>query len=247
MLHTSGIASAILRPTQKGLAATLGKMKIKKMKLGINLVVISIIGVVLLCGCERCVMKELPSQNFTDEELHMVPYLKGDTLIFRCEETNETSKYRVIDKISAYEKFSRGNPHDKYSLYCTGDWYYSQHLITSFDIKNCGIELNISNSFEVGNISRILSIYFSIPNDIVILQFYGRYKIGPDTIMTGTNQVYAYHDSLTLNGTRSINVYELTRVSDTARPDYLKTAFYSLNQGLVGFLTNNGNMWSLKK
>jgi len=219
----------------------------EKMKTVINLVVISIIGVVLQYGCERCVMKELPSQNFTDKELHMVPYLKGDTLIFQCEKTNETSKYRVIDKISAYEKFSRGNPHDKYSSYCTGDWYYSQHIITSFDIQNCGIELNISNSFEVGNISKILSIYFSIPNDTVILQFHGMYKIGPDTIMTGTNQVYAYHDSLTLNGTPFTNVYELLGMSYTPQHEYLKTAFYTLNQGLVGFLTNNGNIWSLKK
>jgi len=209
--------------------------------------VISIIGVVLLCRCERCVMEELPSQNFTDKELQMVPYLKGDTLLFWCEGTNKTSKYRVIDKISAYEKFSRGNPHDKYSSYCTGDWYYSQYMNTSFDIQNCGIELNISNSFEANNIGKNLSIYFRIPNDTLILKFYGMYKIGPDTIMTGTNQVYAYHDSLTLNGTLFTNVYELLGMSYTPQHDYLKTAFYTLNQGLVGFLTNNGNIWSLKK
>jgi hypothetical protein len=221
-------------------------MKTKKMKIAINLVVISIIGVVLLCRCERCVMEELPSQNFTDEELQMVPYLKGDTLLFWCEETNKTSKYRVIDKISAYEKFSRGNPHDKYSSYCTGDWYYSQYMNTSFDIQNCGIELNISNSFEAHNISKNLSIYFSIPNDTLMLRFSGIYKIGPDTIMTGTNIVSSYHDSLTLNGIRFTNVYELLGMVWSTQQDYLKTAFYTLDQGLVGFSTNTGNIWSLK-
>jgi hypothetical protein len=223
-------------------------MKTKKMKIAINLVVISIIGVVLLCRCERCVMEELPSQNFTDEELQMVPYLKGDTLLFWCEQTNKTSKYSVIDKISAYEKFSRGNPHDKYSSYCPGDWYYSQYWNFFFDKKQCSISLNILNSFEWNAIVKNVTISFSIPDDTIELKFFGIYKIGIDTLITGTNIVTAYHDTLTLNGICFTNVYELLGSTSLSSQDsdYLKTAYYRKNQGLIGFQAQKGKIWVLK-
>ncbi|MEI7662936.1 MAG: hypothetical protein WCK34_12075 [Bacteroidota bacterium] len=217
------------------------------MKTAIKLLLLSIISATLFWHCERCVIEELPTRKFTDEELKIVPYLKGDTITFLSRETNKTYAFHVVDKITDYEKFSRGNPHDKYSSYCTGDYYYSQYLNTSFDVQNCGLDLNISNSFEANDIGKNLTIYFSIPNDTLILKFHGIYNIGEDTIMTGTNKVSAYHNSLTLNGTRFTNVYELLGMVYTPQHEYLKTAFYTFNQGLVGFLTNNGNMWSLKK
>jgi|WetSurMetagenome_2_1015567.scaffolds.fasta_scaffold433406_1 hypothetical protein len=192
-------------------------------------------------------MEELSTQKFTDEELKMVPYLKGDTVIFLCRETSKTNTFLVVDRIEDYEKFSRGNPHDLYSSYCTGDYYYSQFLNTSFDIQNCRLHLYISNSFEDNNFDKNLTINFSIPNDTLILKFQGKYKIGPDTIMTGENKVAAYHDSLTLNGTLFMNVYELHGTDFSPLHEYLKTAYYASNQGLIGFLTSNENLWSLKK
>jgi hypothetical protein len=207
------------------------------------------IGVILFCRCERCVMEELPSQNFTDEELQMVPYIKDDTLLFWCEEINKTSAYRVVDKSSAYEKFSRGNPHDKYSSYCPGDYYFSQYWNFSFDKKNCSISLNISNSFEVHSIVKNLGISFKIPDDTMELMFFGIYKIGIDTLITGTNIVAAYHDTLTLSGICFTNVYELlgnTSLCSDQDRDYLKTAFYNKSRGLIGFQTKKGKIWVLK-
>jgi hypothetical protein len=219
-----------------------------QMKIAINIIVLSMISVTLLCHCERCVMEELPAQKFSDEELSMVPYEKEDTLTFLCKETNKTVAYRVIDKTSDFVKYSRGNPHDKYSSYCTGDFYFSQYWKISFDNKHCSLGLDISNSFEANNQGKTLRISFYIPDDSITLKFYGIYKIGPDSIMNGPNLVSEYHDSLTLNGSHFTHVYELLGNPTIfgQESDFLKTAFYTQNQGLVGFQTRKGNTWSLK-
>jgi hypothetical protein len=219
------------------------------MKTAFRSLLVSLASFTLLWHCERCVMEELPTQKFTDEELKMVPYAKDDTIVFLSSETNKSITYRVLDKISEYVKYSRGNPHDKYSSYCTGDYYYSQNWRISFDRDYCSIGLYIPNSFEANYYTgKTLNISFCIPDDTLSLRFYGTYKIGPDTIMTGSDTVSAYHDSLTLNGISFSDVYELLGYTIPVNqvPDFLKTAFYTKERGLVGFRTRKGVIWSLR-
>ena len=196
-------------------------------------------------GCKRCVTRELPSLYFYPSETEVVPYHAGDTLRFRCLESGRISGFRVLPVQTGMDRYEEGDPHDLYTSGCIGQYYYSESVNTPLDDGTSFLKLSMDNVFtSTGPIKKFV-IQFRITSDTVPLWFSGSYQVGPDTLITGNDPVSAYFAVLTMGNRNFYHVYELKGERLGNSYDYLSTAYYTLDEGLVGFVTCRRHTWYL--
>jgi len=224
----------------------LGKMKI--MRTTIILYFASLLTFILLIQCTKCPSGELPTQSFTQVERSLIPYSKGDTLYF--ENTNNQTIYSAIltDLVSGYSKQHQpGYPNEHH---CEGQYYWFESIHVRFE----------PNSFETYMVFTAAGIWpptpkiklglsYVLTNKNTSLPYRGVYSVESDSIRKGWQKVLGFYNVIEIGPKSFYNVYKLQGDSTLKNKDgeYINVCYYAYQIGYVGFESNKGNIFYLKK
>jgi len=219
----------------------------------INLNLFAII-CILFTNCNKCTQQQIAYLQFSSEELNINPYSGNEILIFKDSvgdsvvfpkgiRNTEVSKHYQFDEQTA----------DLDHHGCQGDYYYksTNSTIKHFATGNILLDIKLSFYYTFSNPStdRCFNLYFSF-DSISNFCFQGYYKFKPDSLITDPlsgDAVVIYYKSLTIGPKTFQNVYQLSGDKLSVGQEWLPTAFYSMQSGLVGFKTNLGRIWYFDK
>lgn len=194
---------------------------------------------------------KIGSFSFTQNELKIVPYPTGDTLVFKSPTENSVILIFLGRSTHMEQCFenpqlpvgSRGDYYD-YECNCTGfktpDSCLTSILMTCVNPSQMHGEYKIV-SFSL-YIDTSLQCNFHCPcrfNQDTLLNYY-------DSSLLTLGYVKAFHYNITLGSKLFNSVYELIGESrEHFCSEFLSTLFYSFHDGIVGFQTNTGKLWYL--
>jgi hypothetical protein len=185
--------------------------------------------------CKRCKDKSLGDRSFTQTDLNIVPYYGTETLIFK-DTLNDSVTYKGYGRSSLMI-----TPQPASDKECTGDYYNSELNHTQFltNINHRSID------FYLGYYDSVTSTAFKYVN--IGLDFprteEGRFQSrfyfnNLNLIQDNSNgRIRAFDDSLTIGPKKFYSVYTLGEITDTN-----KIVYYSVNKGIVGFVTSDGHL-----
>lgn len=204
----------------------------------------------LFTGCYKyqCKGKQYPSVSFSQDDLKINPYSGEETLNF-IDSINDsiiifTGKGRSTSQLFNYSNDPDGDDVENHD--CFGDTYYSDYNMTKFGSSSgwFEIDLSFSNELRTGSLEKLISI--SIYNTTNPWVYYDNdiFCFKTDSIF---NYSYSYPvdkvveliNSLKLGNMSYNNVYKLSCRSGNL--------YYSIEDGLVGFQTNNSTLFFLQK
>jgi hypothetical protein len=205
--------------------------------------------------CRKNEGKLLGTFSFTQDELNVIPYDGGETIVL-VDTTGDSIKYIVqstrkdeyiivyrpgyadVDNIKTvdYYKIEKNsvNADDKFEIYLTYSSPFNPPSMKYLCFRNVRIgihpEINPFGGYCEFNANKIIHT--------------GQNGTHSDTY--GINLYVKSYDTLKLNDKYFYSVYELSESplsKDTI--DYISTVYYSMTQGIVGIKTNNNRIWSL--
>jgi len=213
----------------------------------INYFIICCISFCFLC-CNKCHEKQLGYYNFSPQDLQINPYsgnelikfqnLSGDSLHFSVGSrvSNMTKKYQV----------HQDENNCNYYMLATNNMVISSNSNSwQFSITLHSYPSATSNIYD-----KVIEFESSIPGQSKKTISNANLLYEPDTI-TGYQWNYSdlfFHNSLTL-GSKSFNdVYEIELFLQEATIDkWVNKIYYNIKQGIVGFSTNQDELWYLSK
>jgi hypothetical protein len=203
--------------------------------------------VIFFSGCETC-NKESHTYAFTQGDLRVVPYAGNETIAF---------KSALGDSIS-YPCIGRVNKTDIPITVNTGSCDKLEFHIplnsTIFVAGQDSLGLQLSVGFITTNLVRkVFNITFTDLKDFSIKGYSWNYNFDSDTIVLfpsysyETDGVASYSDSLTIIHKKFKRVYSLTgRKNPAISDEFIRTVYYTLQEGVVGFQTNKTTRWEIK-
>jgi hypothetical protein len=172
--------------------------------------------------------------------------LNGDSVIFpsgvRKTEINEFHKYD-------YE--TAKVDHNG----CQGDYFDADYnwMIKNTNVSNSRLDIHLNFLYTLSNptTERELWLYFWFDTISPIYCFWGYYRFKFDTLYNEPykgDSIVSYKPLITIGPKTFNNVYELFCVNpDDRQQEWISIAYYSINQGLVGFKSHFGKTWYLDK
>jgi hypothetical protein len=225
-----------------------------KMKKIIWLLVFVILSCPIFIQCHKneCKSEYLGDVRFTETDLKINPYKGTERLVFKdsigdsiCYDSGvRYSNYNL----PIYEYFDLNNPEA-----CRGDYYELERNYAQFnEVESTGfikIVLNFDNPFIYHEKSINLQIdfghnpswYFNCEFDFDSLEIFESARHYP------TGSILSYNDSIIIGPITCYSVYVLMQNSEPVNVENLKTVYYSINNGIVGFKTVQGHLWFLVK
>ncbi|GEM_PF-1372823 len=215
-----------------------------------NLLFILLSGMVsifLFTECHRCHGTQQPSLSFSQEDLNINPYSGKEELIYK-DSINDSIVFfgtgRATEQAFNYSSDPDG---DELMLYhCFGDTYYCDWNHTYFKTTSNGyieLDLNFSNYFRTGTIEKYLTFTINNGNPL-IFYCYDSFCFNNDSIFkrsqSTNDSVSAYYVSLHIGNKTFYNVYKLSC-------QYGNYLYYSIKDGLVGFISKNKTLFVLQK
>jgi hypothetical protein len=210
-------------------------------------------------GCKKCVQNQIADLKFTQDELKIDPYTgnelltfigsSGDTVLF-----HNGSRLNSHLRIYQYDYETAKLDHDG----CQGDYFeIDQDQMMMYDDTletHLYIFLNFQYSWSSPSNEKIFKLSFGQSKQLFIY-FNGSFKFNVDTLLniTMTSQYYkdsiiAFHPIWKSGPNTFNNVYELySHQPDNRYTPWISIAYYSINEGLLGFKTTSGITWNLKK
>jgi len=208
-------------------------------------------GAIFMVGfnsCHKCQEKQYATQTFSQQEIKIIPYTGKETLIFK-NSTNDSIVFIGVVRKSGQSKLFSNDPNgdDAMKYDCFGDYYYSEFNSTTFrynpENRTFEASLGFSNMFRTGNLEKLIGFNLSSLNPTFSYN-YETFCFSADSIFNSSsfpyNKVIAYYVSYQLGNIYYQQVYKLGCKSG----NYL---FYTIKDGLVGFVTNDFNLYTLQK
>jgi hypothetical protein len=202
----------------------------------------------LFTECHQCKGKTYPSETFSQEDLNINPYSGKETLNF-IDSTNDSiiiflGKQRGTTVMFQYSNDGDGDEVQIYHCYgdnCNSDW--NSTIFGSPSEGYFELDLTFSNKFRTGSLDKLITFTIVCPNPSVSYE-YETFCFNTDTIYNGPtypqDKVIGLINSLKLGNMTYNKVYKLRCSSG----NYL---YYSIKDGLVGFLTKNSTLFFLKR
>jgi hypothetical protein len=213
------------------------------MKKAVSILVLIIFFISIFNSCKKnCESENLGTFKFTSTDLQIIPYQGTDSLIFSDSLGNSIT----------YNGIGRGSVEDYHDQYpnlnndpnfCIGNYFYTENNDVAFGVngKDYHFGINLSLSMDSGspfgqNIKKIFGFDISYKDT---KDWYFGITLNIDGLRLSGNNI-SYKDSLKIGPNKFFSVYVMTQNNDN-----LKTVFYTISQGVVGFRTNNGHTWYL--
>ena len=202
---------------------------------------------ILFISCQnKCQNSQVADLKFSDEELKINPYTGKERLTYSSS-ANDNIVFPEGDRYSIEQKYFT-DPNSPESA-CKNNYYYGE---TNSMYKNDGnsvfniILIYNYTDFYRSDLRKRFDLYIFIRK--LNASFNGSFIFGQDTLMRDISNNY---DSIVdfqmtkVIGPRTFDkVYELYAHNEGAKDTaWIPTVFYSIKQGLVGFKTNNGNIY----
>jgi hypothetical protein len=193
--------------------------------------------ILIFNSCKKnCESENLGTFKFTSTDLQIIPYQGKDSLIFSDS----------LGNLITYNGIGRGSVEDYHDQYpnlnnnpnfCIGDYFYTESNEIDLFGKNYPFGITIDLDMDSGssfgqNIKKFFSLGISY-EDIKFWHF--GILINFDGLKLIDSNI-SLKDSLKIGPKTFYSVYVLTQNNDN-----LKTVFYTISQGVVGFRTNNGH------
>jgi len=199
-------------------------------------------------SCHKCQEAQLPSQTFSQQELNVNPYFATETLVFK-DFNGDSIEFVGVKRTTFQTKYFSNDPNGDEVMKdnCFGDYYYSENNSTVFqnpsNERHFELDLCFSNEFQTGTLEK--QIIFNINNlNPTVYYYLETFCITTDSIFNSPsspyNKVLAYYNSYQIGNKLFTKVYKLGCKSG----NYL---FYTMKDGLVGFLTDKYILYSLQK
>jgi hypothetical protein len=202
---------------------------------------------ILLISCEnKCENSQVADLKFSDEDLKINPYIGKERLTY-FSSANDTIVFQEGERSSTSQKYLT-DPNSPESA-CRNNYYYGE--INSMDKYDENSFFKIILCYEYADFYKNdLKKQFLLQIFIKKLDasYYGSFSFGQDTLMRGTSissdSIVDFQMTKVIGPKTFYEVYELygqkQGPKDTA---WISTVYYSIQQGLVGFQTNNGNVY----
>jgi hypothetical protein len=214
----------------------------------INYLIICCISIFFLCG-NKCHEKQLGYCNLSPQDLQINPY-NGNELIKFQNLSGDSLQFLVGSRVSNITKKYSPNQ-DEYS--CNYYMFETNNMVISSNSNSWQFSI-ILHSYPTGTSNiydKVIEFQAFIPEQSKnsFSQRYllfeqdtitgNQYSVGPDLI---------YHTSLTLGLKSFTNVYEITLGPSDVKVDYwVNKIYFTIKQGIVGFSTNQNELWYLRK
>jgi hypothetical protein len=215
------------------------------MKKIIFILIMALFCIAIFNQCRK--KKLLGTYSFTQEELNIIPYQGGETIML-VDSLGDTIKYAVRNpRVNNYTIIYRPGD-DNYSEY-----YKTEENVTSAD-GTFKIYLCFSSPFDPPVMKYIRFSCLLIDNHPELGRFSGYLEFNASKLfhtgqiypLYGSNLYVYTYDTIKLNNKYFYSVYELSGsfpVKDTV--DGIKTIYYSITQGIVGIKTKYNRIWCL--
>ena len=199
-------------------------------------------------SCDKCQEKQIGYYEFTPQDLQINPYYGHEVILFQ-NLSGDSLNFSVGDRKTNMIKASQVHQDD-----CNGNYYM---LAT-----NTMVVSSISNSWQfsitlhsyptaTSNIyDKVIEFEASIPGQSKKTISNANLLYEPDTI-TGYQWNYSdlfFHNSLTVGSKSFTDVYEIELFLQEATLDkWVNKIYYNIKLGIVGFSTNQDELWYLSK
>jgi hypothetical protein len=216
---------------------------------------VGLCGLLIVTGCKRCEQSELASLAFTPPEMKINPYsgkevltfisLGGDTIVFPA-----GTRSLLQDQYFRYDYETAKLDHNG----CQGDYYYTQQDYTgrwdSIHKSYFALRLGFLYTIARPMAGMYFDMFFSTGNPDSY-GFDGDFCFETDTLLnrSGSNDsIRKFHPLLAIGPRSFEKVYELYGYNYKEKTkEGIPFAYYTIKEGLVGFLTNKGETWYLDK
>lgn len=230
------------------------KDNVKSMKKNILILLLSFLAISTFMSCQKnCQSNLLESIRFSETDLNIIPYKGHEQLIFIAS-SGRTTVFNSVNRIShigagGYEYVEFPGSDD----YCPGNYYYTETNNLEFYGTVSGswlnFELGMTNPFTKPvkkhisiSVTVLDSIYWVFGNvynfdSLKLYNYYPPYDFIPvnESVLIGPKtfyNVYALESGMNLHSRTVSN---------------LKTVFYSVTEGIVGFQNEYGGTWYLQQ
>jgi len=214
------------------------------MKKSLYIIITSTVLIFLFNQCheKECDGNKLGDLKFTQTDLNILPYSIIDTIIFRDS---------IGDSICYYPNGIRHSTTRLVGDECS-DYYNTELNITRFkgidEQTYMHLYLDFTWPFATEKKKTIQIIVHY--KDSIEWSFNAIYVFDSLKLYDYSTESYAilgYCDSLYVGPNMFHSVYTLEQTYIPSEHRNLKTLFYSLIEGIVGFKTDDGHLWYLKK
>jgi hypothetical protein len=223
------------------------------MKNNICFITFAAICLLMLTQCHKkeCNMESLGNITFTETDLSIIPYTGLEELIFR-DSLGDSVIYNSGIRFSNYDNYVYENFDPQNIADCWGDYYKTEQNFTYFYKPANGIGVEVS--IAVGNPFKDTNNYIYIGITYTKTQswsfgcafVFDSLKLSNTaTPLYGNGSIAGYYDSIAIGPDMYYSVYSLVQNTDPLHSENLKTVYYSISKGIVGFKTEEGHLWFL--
>jgi hypothetical protein len=209
-----------------------------------------LIGVTIsFCGCNKnkCNEKQSGSYNFTPEELEIIPYHGHEVLIFQ-NLSGDSMNFSAGDRISNMNQLYT-NPQDE----CQGNYYLLERnnivISSNSNFWQFSLTLQPSPTQTSNNYTKKIGFEALIPNQSQYTFSYSAFLFDQDTITINphaSTSELIFHYTLVLGLNSFKDIYEMGLQRSNGGIEYwVNKIYYSIDLGIVGFSTNQNEIWYL--
>jgi hypothetical protein len=217
----------------------------KNMHKGINFFVISCISLYFF-SCNGCHEYQSGKYNFTREELQINPYNGHEVVIFQ-NLSNDSLHFSAGERTSEIIRIYP-NQEDE----CKNNYHVLEvnKIVLSSNSNSWQFSISLAPipTMTINLYDKSIGFDVSIPGQSKKTQSSAALMFEHDTI-TGYYENYSnlgFHPSLTLGSKSFIDVYEIELFrSDMTVEKWVNKIYYTIKQGIVGFSTDQNELWYL--
>lgn len=214
--------------------------------------------IILSGGCKKrdgndCVEVNRGKISFSERGKLIIPYALYDSLVFFNKKMHSFITYSCMAQASAYEIVSENHSNSQGNIECLGNYFEKEYSITRFNNATGKFIIlweTTPDPFDSLYKENGLQIGLCFSNDS-IFPFEGFYAFKKDTIFNYPNcpfaKVETYFDTLTIENKLYQQVYLLKGGSGPNNTETIVEIYYSISEGIIQFVTNRNNVWSLQK
>jgi hypothetical protein len=205
---------------------------------------------ILFTSCNKCEQHQTGFLTLTPDDLTINPYTGNELIIFK-NLNGDSAVFDQGNRIKTIETQYQYAPWENNG--CRGDYVELESNNTTFKSINTLWKFSIMLSFDYhfpdNGSARFIS--FKMSSDQT--QNYHGYsdrelKYDVDTLYNRiylTDTAYQFHRSLTLGKNSFNNVYEIKLIGYLVSDELAIILYYSIPEGIVGFITNRNENWYL--
>jgi len=223
------------------------------MKKYIAILLLSFLVIQIFISCQKnCESNLLGSVRFSQTDLNIIPYQGNEQLIYISSSGSQII-FNGGNRVSHY-----GTDGDQWvefpgsDDYCPGNFYYTERngikFYATVSGSWMGFEMGMTDPFN-NPVKKYFGISVTVL-DSIYWYFGSSYRFDSLNLydVKPPYEIICANDSVLIGSKVFYNVYVFQTGSDYHYPTVgnLKTVFYSLSQGIVGFQNENGKTWHLQ-